>query len=68
MNFGYYLLKHYIGVVFLQTKLEHFAENTTITEAYIVGTGHIYKTFYINSEFYLQFLHINKLQININFY
>ena len=53
MDFGYYLLGHYIGVVLPQAKLEYFAESAIITEAYIVGIGHIYRTFYVNSELYL---------------
>ena len=53
MDFSYYLLGYYIGVMLLQAKLEYFIESAIITEAYIVGTGYIYGTFYINSELYL---------------
>jgi hypothetical protein len=51
-DFGYYLSGHYIGVILLQAKLEHFIESTVITKAYIIGIGYIYKTFYINSKLY----------------
>jgi len=52
-DFGYYLLGHYIGVVLLQAKLEYFIESAIMTEAYIVGVGYIYRTFYVNRELYL---------------
>jgi hypothetical protein len=51
-DFGYYLSEYYIGVVFPQAKLEYFIESAVMTEAYIIGAGYIYKTFYVNSELY----------------
>ena len=51
-DFGYYLLRYYIGVIFPQAKLEHFTESAVMTEAYIIGAGYIYGIFYINSKLY----------------
>jgi hypothetical protein len=51
-DFGYYPLGYYIGVIFLQAKLEYFIESTVMTKAYIIGVGYIYRTFYINSKLY----------------
>jgi hypothetical protein len=51
-DFGYYPSGHCIGVILLQVKLEYFIESTIMTEAYIIGAGYIYRTFYINSELY----------------
>ena len=53
IDFSYYLLGYYIEVILPQAKLEHFIESAIITKAYIIGTGYIYRTFYINSELYL---------------
>jgi len=52
-DFGYYLLRHCIGVVFLQAKLEYFIKSAIMTKAYIVGIGYIYRTFHVNRELYL---------------
>jgi hypothetical protein len=51
-DFGYYPLGYCIGVVLLQAKLKYFIESAVMTKAYIIGAGHVYKIFYVNSELY----------------